>query len=58
MICTYSNFSSLLFVEPILKKMNGISGRTTKSLLGVVAFDGPARGRVIAGTRRDFLSAV
>jgi len=30
-------FSSLLFVEADMKKMNGISGRTAKSLLGVVA---------------------
>jgi quercetin dioxygenase-like cupin family protein len=29
--------SSLLFVEADMKKMNGISGRTAKSLLGVVA---------------------
>ena len=32
-----TEFSSLLFVEADMKKMNGISGRTTKSLLGVVA---------------------
>jgi len=37
MICTQSEFSSLLFVEADMKKVNGISGRTTKSLLGVVA---------------------
>jgi quercetin dioxygenase-like cupin family protein len=30
-------FSSLLFVEADMEKMNGISGRTAKSLLGVVA---------------------
>ena len=32
-----TEFSSLLFVEADMKKMNGISGRTAKSLLGVVA---------------------
>jgi quercetin dioxygenase-like cupin family protein len=37
MIRTQSEFSSLLFVEADMKKMNGISGRTAKSLLGLVA---------------------
>src|SRR6266853_5889875 len=32
-----TEFSSLRFVEADMKKMNGISGRTANSLLGVVA---------------------
>jgi quercetin dioxygenase-like cupin family protein len=32
-----TDFSSLLFVEADMKKINGISGRTAKSILGVAA---------------------
>ena len=36
-----TEFPSLLFVEADMEKMNGISGRTAKSLLGVVALMAP-----------------